>query len=94
MNRSSLSECSDVKTVIKNIFMSVNCPRGQFYPDKDYGRTITENDGLEKDKLLSQIRLAVDELDGVYIANIDIDSNEAELHILINDEERQVNIVL
>lgn len=66
-------------------------PKGSFYPDKNYGSKInySQNTAL----ILAQARLAVSELDGVYVKSVEKTDGVIVFNLTVNDEERQVEAV-
>ncbi len=48
----------------------------------------------ERNEMLSFVRSAVSNLDGVYVKSLDFDDTVLKVNVLINDEERQVKIEL
>lgn len=78
--------------IIRDCIAAISCPAGKFYPDKNYGSRLIAD--YEINHLLSAARLAVSEMDGVYIKNGKIDDNTLLLSVLINNEERTVGIKL
>lgn len=65
---------------------------GKFYPNKNYGSQLIGT--REMNRLLSATRLAVREMDGVYIKSGRTENSTLLLSVLINDEERTVCIDL
>lgn len=81
--------------ILKNCIVAMKCPRGRFYPDKNFGSHILNSaDKVLSDELLAYARQAVSEIDGVYVKSAQISSGNAVFTLLINDEQRQVNIAL
>lgn len=84
-----------VTEILKSCVAAIKCPRGKFYPDKNFGSHILNvSDNRAKDELLAYARQAVSEIDGVYVKYAEISGENAVFTILINDEQRQVNIAL
>ena len=72
--------------------MAIYCKKGNFYPDKDFGSQIRLSKNINE--MLSFVRSAVSNLDGVYVKSLDFDDTVISVNVLINDEERQVKIEL
>lgn len=81
-----------IEQIIKDCIGTISCPLGKFYPNKNYGGRL--NGERELGRLLAAARLAVAEMDGVYIKNGRIDDNTLLLSVLINNKERTVSINL
>lgn len=85
--------CTD--EILKNCIVAMKCPRGRFYPNKNFGSYILdEADKHFSDELLAYARQAVSEIDGVYVKSVDISGEKAVFTLIINDTQRQVNIAL
>lgn len=85
----------EIESVLNDFIMAYKCPRGKFYPDKEYGREMSEDAFNRKDRLLASARQAAEVLDGVYIKKIDLKEGcAAEIYVLINGCERRVNVSL
>lgn len=79
--------------ILKCCLTALKCPRGKFYPDKNFGSHILSSvSNAETDKLLSYARQALSEIDGVFVKSVEINSNNAVFTIFINDVQRQVTI--
>ena len=72
--------------------MAIYRKKGNFYPDKDFGSQIRLSKNINE--MLSFVRSAVSNLDGVYVKSLDFDDTVLKVNVLINDEERQVKIEL
>lgn len=95
MNNSTYRNHDHVESVLNDFIMAFKCPRGKFYPDKDYGREINKDASNQKDRLLASARQAAETLDGVYVKEVVLkDSITAEICVLINDSERSVSVSL
>ncbi|MCH5321287.1 MAG: hypothetical protein J1E36_05960 [Eubacterium sp.] len=82
-----------VSSVLSDLVMAFICPRGEFYPNKNYGSQIKRNKNLiDEDKLLSFARQAVSDMDGVYVKSTQLNDSNAVFTVMINDESRQVSI--
>ncbi len=87
------SVCTD--EILKCCVLAVNCPRGSFYPNKNFGSKIkTINMTLSADELLAYARQAISDIDGAFVKNVCVSSGSADFIFIINDEEREVNIKL
>ena len=72
--------------------MAIYCKKVNFYPDKYFGSQIRLSKNINE--ILSFVRSAVSNLDGVYVKSLDFDDTVLKVNVLINDEERQVKIEL
>ena len=91
-----MSDINEKTADIINLCRSaVYCEKGRFYPDKNFGSRIHEAKGNER-LMLSFIRMALSKLDGVYFKNVTYSKNEnlITVDVLINNEERQVYVVI
>mgnify|MGYP000466231661 CR=1 FL=1 len=85
-----MSDINEKTADIINLCRSaVYCEKGRFYPDKNFGSRIHEAKDNER-LMLSFIRMALSKLDGVYVKN----DNLITVDVLINNEERQVYVVI
>lgn len=82
--------CADTDSVFNDCCMALNCPLGRFYPNKDFGNPLTKYNELGE--LLSAARLAVCNIDGVFIKRVEKIWNTIELIIMINDDERRLSV--
>lgn len=82
----------DTDSVLNDCCMALNCPFGNFYPNKNFGSLLAKYNELGE--VLSAARLAVCNMDGVFIKGIEQDWKKTELIIMINDDERRVPITL
>ena len=81
--------------ILKNCVEAIKCPRGKYYPDKNFGSQILENvSHSTAPELLAYARQAVNDIDGVYVKNVQINGAQAIFTLLINDQQRQVKITL
>lgn len=71
--------------------LCLRAERGHFYPDKNFGSSIKQS--FTEPEILSQARLAVGELDGVYVESVCKMSNGLVVfNLKINDEKGQVEV--
>lgn len=84
-----VSRLADVESVIKDCVTAILCRQGRFYPNKNYGSVIAEN---ELNSILAGARYAVRDIDGVIIKSGQMIDDGAELKIIVNDEERNVTV--
>lgn len=81
--------------ILQNALRAICCPRGKFYPDKNYGSKIKGSVTALTDKqLLDYARQAVSGMDGVTVKSVDTGSNNIKFTILVNNERGQVSINL
>lgn len=71
--------------------MALITPRGGYYPNKNYGCEIRYSQNVSQ--ILAQARLAVSELDGVYVKSVEKKDGIVIFNLSVNDEERQVEAV-
>lgn len=84
-----------VNLILENCLTALVCPRGAFYPNKDFGSQIKSNKAImDAEKLLVFARQALSEFDGVYVKRAVMNENSADFTVMINDEEGQVSISL
>ena len=90
-----LSEIDLISEVLQNVFVTLSVERGKFYPNKNFGSSISNitNEPMEQ-YALAFARQALDDTDGVYVLDAVIKSGTAELTVLINDKREKVNIKL
>lgn len=82
---------SIINAVLTDCTAALICPRGEFYPDKDYGSRIRrEIQELDIKNLLSYSRQALSDMDGVFVISAEKDDEKIVFNISINDDERQV----
>ncbi len=77
--------------IIKDCISALACPLGKFYPDKNYGSRL--NGQADINSLLCAARLAVNNIDGVYIKNGKTEDNKLILSVLINENEERTVII-
>ncbi|MCM1285174.1 MAG: hypothetical protein NC213_08300 [Acetobacter sp.] len=81
--------------ILQNALRAICCPRGKFYPDKNYGSKINASVSSLSDKqLLDYARQAVSDIDGVTVKSVDVGSKNIKFTILVNNERGQVSINL
>lgn len=84
-----------IDEILKSCTVAMKCPRGRFYPNKNFGSHIAEvSSNAFSDELLAYARQAVAEIDGVYVKSVEITGENALFTVLINEIQRQVNIAL
>lgn len=84
-----------INSILENCVTALVCPRGEFYPNKDFGSQIKRAKGtMDAEKLLACARQALSEFDGVYVKSAVPNENGADFTVMINEEERQVCILL
>lgn len=91
-----MSDINEKTADIINLCRSaVYCEKGKFYPDKNFGSRIHESKDNER-LMLSFIRMALSKADGVYVKNVTYIKNDnlITVDVLINNEERQVYVVI
>lgn len=82
---------SIINSILTDCAAALVCPRGEFYPDKDYGSRIRkEMQELDLQTLLSYSRQALSNMDGVFVKSAEKGDEKIIFNISINDDERQV----
>lgn len=82
-----------IRRVLTDCVTAFICPRGEFYPDKDYGSQIMKNIvTADIQTLLCYARQAVSEMDGIFVKSAVKEKDNILFNILINHEEGQVSI--
>lgn len=82
-----------IRRVLTDCVTAFICPRGEFYPDKDYGSQIMKNIvTADIQTLLCYARQAVSEMDGVFVKSAVKEKDNILFNVLINHEEGQVSI--
>lgn len=81
---------ADADDVVNCCRMAIICPRGRFYPDKNYGSSIIKGSNLGE--YLAAARQAVSEIDGVFIKNAEFDGETVNYEIMVNNDERSMKI--
>lgn len=67
--------------------------RGRFYPDKNYGSQIRLAANMPREfYALCYARQALYNMNGVFVKSVHVSDDKYDFTILINDEERQVQI--
>lgn len=87
-----ISCTADADSILNDCRMALNCPLGKFYPNKNFGNSLTKYSELGE--LLSAARLAVCHIDGVFIKRVEKQRDTVELIIMINEEERRLLVTL
>lgn len=84
-----------IDNILVNCITAMKCPRGKYYPDKNFGSHILEcSKNTENQELLAYARQAVSDIDGVYVKSVQTSGEQAVFTLLINDRQRQVTITL
>lgn len=82
-----------IEAALQNVRSALECRRGEFYPDKNFGSKINAEKKAPYEKYaLCYARQAVNDIDGVYIKSAEIKDGGAVFTVLINNEERQVAV--
>ena len=82
---------SIINSILTDCTAALVCPRGEFYPDKDYGSRIRkEIQEIDLQTLLSYSRQALSDMDGIFVISAEKDDERIIFNISINDDERQV----
>lgn len=85
----------ELTEALRSCVLAIRCERGRFYPDKDYGSSISQLENYSNRRLvLALARQAVGNIDGVFIKNVSIASDTATFEVYINNEREQVVINL
>lgn len=84
-----------IDALLQSVRTVINCQRGKFYPNKNFGSHIIERTSdCKNDRLLDYARQAVSDIDGVFISEICMKNKTAEILVIINNEERIVSVNL
>lgn len=84
-----------INSIMQDCVTAIICPRGKYYPNKNYGSHIFECNGSTPcQELLAYARQAVSDISGVYVKGVSVDKDAAVFTLLINNEQRQVSINL
>lgn len=83
---------SGVENVIEACVNAAKCPLGKFYPDKDYGSTLSRRYTDEIN--LCYIRRTLAGFDGVFVHSLTVTMGRASLLLMINNEEREVEFYI
>lgn len=88
-----MNDC--INSVIEDCIVAIMCPRGEFYPDKNYGSKIKfAGSAIDEDRLLCYARQALNDMDGVYVKSVCKTDGTAQFILSVNNEERQVTVEL
>ncbi len=88
-----MNDC--INSLLEDCVTALICPRGEFYPNKNYGSRIKRaKDRFDAEKLLAFARQALSEFDGIYVKNAAVNNDSADFILMINNQERQVSISL
>lgn len=88
-----LQTLEHTKAVLQSLQILLQCPRGKYYPNKNFGSHIPEMKiQAPNDLVLAYARQAVSEIDGVFIKSVEIDNGQAVFDVLVNNEEGKVYI--
>ena len=83
----------DINSILQDCFVAMLCPRGDFYPDKNFGSHIKYAlKASGESELLAYARQAVHSMDGIYIKCACKGRDAVVFTVVINDAERQVSI--
>lgn len=83
-----------IENIVESCVTAMKCPRGKYYPDKNFGSHILEHADNGEEQLLAYARQAVSQIDAVYVKSVEMKGNDAIFTLLINDRQRQVTITL
>lgn len=88
------NQVETVKAILENCATTLFCRNDRYYPDKNFGSKIRQEDSLTEDLLLAYARQALSGLDGVFVKSASFLQDNAVFEILINNEREQVSISL
>lgn len=92
-DENKLKRVEYIDELLQNVVFTLSTQCGKFYPNKDFGSYIKENKEAPEDLcFLVYARQAIDDIDGVYIKSAKKNGKQVSFIILVNDEERVVNI--
>ncbi|MDD6728280.1 MAG: hypothetical protein PUE08_03555 [Eubacteriales bacterium] len=85
-------ECDEISKLLSDCLYSLYCPRGKFYPKKDYGSLIRLCQSENEMYLLAYARQALSAFDGVYVKSVAVEKGNFVFTLLINEQERTVTL--
>lgn len=89
MNRSNYF----LKPILASCAAAFFCPRGGFYPNKEYGSKIKQNIACaQNNELLCYARQAVSGIDGVFVCSAAQNDGTVIFTVMINDEKQEVSV--
>lgn len=86
----SCSEHTCAACTAAAVSAAVHCPRGRFYPDKNFGSTLSS--AGTNAELTAAVRNALRETGGVFVKKAERRGNELIVSVVIQNEERSVRI--
>lgn len=90
-NNDGLQTIDYIDEVLQNVKILLTAGRGKFYPNKNFGSMLDRE--LRKpinETALAYSRLAVEDMDGVFISSAQVASDSVIIDLTINGEEKQV----
>ncbi len=91
-NGTKLLETDCIDELLQNAVIALYAPRGDFYPDKDYGSYLLDLKTADGERAACLARQAVSRLDGIFIKSASETQNGPEFIITVNGSERRVLI--
>ncbi len=92
-DKSGLENTEFIDEIVQSVVLILTARRGRFYPDKNYGSMVSDIVCEPKDEYaLCYARQALDGIDGVFVKKAHRAENGYIFDLIINDEERQVEI--
>ncbi len=84
-----------IDELLQNAFVTLSTRRGRFYPNKNFGSRIKENDALPKDEYIFAYAVeALDKIDGVTVKGVSVENGEAKIKLKVNGLEKEVKVQL
>lgn len=82
----------EINKLLCDCLSAIYCPRGKFYPKKDYGSLIQLHKADNEKYLLAYARQALADFSGVFIKAVKAEQNNLIFDLIINNEERTVTM--
>ncbi|MGN0527867.1 MAG: hypothetical protein ACI4IE_01945 [Eubacterium sp.] len=91
--KSGLEKTEFIDEIVQSVILILTAHRGKFYPDKNYGSLLSDIICAPQDEYaLCYARQALDSIDGVFVKKAQTVQDRYIFDLIINDEERQVEI--
>jgi hypothetical protein len=87
----NINQQEQLHMILQNCFRALSCPRGSFYPNKNYGSQLKASDNTLTEQMAMNYAIqAVSDFDGVLINDVELGENYIKFFVLINNEMGQV----
>lgn len=91
--KNSLEKIDFIDEIVQSVILILTAHRGKFYPDKNFGSLLSDITCAPQDEYaLCCARQALDGIDGVFIKKAHTAQDKYIFDLIINNEERQVEI--